>query len=87
MILDENIMFVSNIRKLNLLRVLFLGHDTNEYRDTGIVPALLNCVLMSVAASSCSTQDEGQKCNTVRFSMFLPAILALQVGVLQYITS
>ena len=43
MTLDDN-MFVSNIRavflkKSNLLCVFFPCHDTNEYRDTGIVPA------------------------------------------------
>jgi hypothetical protein len=44
--LDDNIMFVSNIRavslkKFNMLCVLFPCHNTNEYRDTGIVPALV----------------------------------------------
>jgi hypothetical protein len=42
--LDDNIiMFVSNITTVflnNLLRVLFPCHDTNEYRNTGIVQAL-----------------------------------------------
>ena len=48
MTLDDNIMMsVSNIRavflkKLNPLSVLFPCHDTNEYRDTGIVPALVS---------------------------------------------
>ena len=47
MTVDDNIMmFVSNIKavflkKLNLLHVLFPYHDTDPYRDIGIVPALL----------------------------------------------
>ena len=45
-------MFVSNIRAVYLnelypLRVLFPFHDTNEYDDTRIVPALVTNTLES----------------------------------------
>jgi hypothetical protein len=47
--LDDNIMFVSNIRAVFLKKlnqpVLFPCHDTNEYHDTGIVQALVAWLL------------------------------------------
>ena len=54
-------MFVFNIRavflkKLNLLHVLFPYHDTNEYGETGILPALVSvdyCISSDLATLTC----------------------------------